>query len=53
MKWMPWYLSGLEFPLDPNLYYPPLEPPPPGAKWGDGRAPDGNWYMDIEDEKVQ
>ncbi|CAK9026183.1 unnamed protein product [Durusdinium trenchii] len=45
--------EGLEFPLDPNLYYPPLEPPPPGAKWGDGRAPDGNWYMDIEDEKVQ
>lgn len=69
---------GLQFPLDPNLYYPPLEPPEPGVKWGpclsfaarhnwrhwqllglsmlhlgDGRAPDGNWYMDIEDEKVQ
>ena len=27
-------LPGLKFPLDPNLYYPPLEPPPPGAKWG-------------------
>lgn len=27
-------VEGLEFPLDPNLYYPPLEPPPPGAKWG-------------------
>ncbi|CAE7251412.1 rpsI [Symbiodinium necroappetens] len=46
-------VEGLEFPLDPNLYYPPLEPPPPGAKWGDGRSPDGNWYMDVEDEKVQ
>lgn len=20
---------------------------------GDGRSPDGNWYMDVEDEKVQ
>ena len=28
------FRRGLEFPLDPNLYYPPLEPPPPGAKWG-------------------
>jgi len=46
-------VEGLKFPLDPNLYYPPLEPPPPGAKWGDGRSPDGNWYMNIEDEQVQ
>lgn len=46
-------VEGLQFPLDPNLYYPPLEPPEPGRKWGDGRAQDGNWYMDIEDEKVQ
>jgi len=46
-------VEGLSFPLDPNVYYPPLEPPPVGAKWGDGRSPDGNWYMDIEGEKVQ
>jgi len=46
-------VEGLEFPLDPSVYYPPLEPPPPGAKWGDGRSPDGNWYMDVDDEKVQ
>ncbi|CAE7515321.1 rpsI, partial [Symbiodinium pilosum] len=46
-------IEGLEFPLDPNLYYPPLEPPAPGAKWGDGRAPDGNWYMDVQGEEVQ
>eukprot|EP00434_Breviolum_minutum_P029876 symbB.v1.2.026418.t1/scaffold2634.1/size74369/3 len=46
-------VEGLKFPLEPNLYYPPLEPPPPGAKWGDGRSPDGNWYMNIEDEQVQ
>lgn len=46
-------VEGLQFPLDPNLYYTPLEPPEPGVKWGDGRAQDGNWYMDIEDEKVQ
>ena len=26
--------AGLQFPLDPNLYYPPLEPPEPGVKWG-------------------
>ena len=34
--------------MDPNLYYPPLEPPAPGAKWGcDLRAnPIGDW-MDL------
>ncbi|CAE8618212.1 unnamed protein product [Polarella glacialis] len=45
--------EGLTFPLDPELYYPPLEPPAPGAKWGDGRSPDGNWYMDIDGKQVQ
>lgn len=46
-------VEGLEFPLDPNLYYPPLEPPPPGGKWGDGRSPDGNWYLEIDGKQVQ
>lgn len=46
-------IEGLEFPLDPAVYYPPLEPPPPGAKWGDGRSPDGNWYMEIDGKQVQ
>jgi len=46
-------IEGLSFPLDPKKYYPPLEPPPPGAKWGDGRSPDGNWYMEVDGEKVQ
>jgi len=45
--------EGLQFPLDPKLYYPPLEPPPTGGKWGDGRSPDGNWYMDVEGKQVQ
>eukprot|EP00931_Biecheleriopsis_adriatica_P030031 TRINITY_DN1772_c0_g1_i1.p1 TRINITY_DN1772_c0_g1~~TRINITY_DN1772_c0_g1_i1.p1 ORF type:complete len:320 (+),score=91.44 TRINITY_DN1772_c0_g1_i1:86-1045(+) len=45
--------EGLEFPLDPEVYYPPLEPPPPGAKWGDGRSPDGNWYMKVGGKEVQ
>lgn len=46
-------IEGIKFPLDPDLYYPPLEPPKPGAKWGDGRAPDGNWYMNVDGEQVQ
>jgi len=47
-------VEGLSFPLDPKKYKAPFEPPPPGAKWGDGRAPDGNWYMENEDgQKVQ
>jgi len=46
-------LETLKFPLDPEMYYPPLEPPAPGAKWGDGRDHDGNWYMEIEGNKVQ
>jgi small subunit ribosomal protein S9 len=46
-------VEGLEFPLDPKLYYPPLEPPAPGAKWGDGRSPDGNWYAEVDGEQVQ
>ena len=46
-------VEGLEFPLDPKLYYPPLEPPAAGAKWGDGRSPDGNWYAEVDGEQVQ
>lgn len=46
-------IEGISFPLDPNVYYPPLEPPEAGAKWGDGRSPDGKWYLDIDGEKVQ
>jgi len=46
-------VEGLSFPLDPKIYAEPLEPPPPGAKWGDGRSPDGNWYMKVNGEKVQ
>lgn len=46
-------IDGLSFPLDPEKYYEPLEPPPPGAKWGDGRSPDGNWYMEVEGKKEQ
>ncbi|CAJ1382339.1 unnamed protein product [Effrenium voratum] len=45
--------SALQFPLDPSVYYPPLEPPKPGVKWGDGRAPDGNWYMEVDDQQIQ
>lgn len=45
-------VDGLNFPLDPALYYPPLEPPPPGAKWGDGRDTDGNWYLKEGDKLV-
>eukprot|EP00443_Scrippsiella_acuminata_P038102 CAMPEP_0115298452 /NCGR_PEP_ID=MMETSP0270-20121206/68267_1 /TAXON_ID=71861 /ORGANISM="Scrippsiella trochoidea, Strain CCMP3099" /LENGTH=359 /DNA_ID=CAMNT_0002716133 /DNA_START=37 /DNA_END=1117 /DNA_ORIENTATION=- len=43
-------VEGLSFPLDPRKYREPLEPPPPGAKWGDGRSPDGNWYMEVDGE---
>lgn len=46
-------VEGLEFPLDPKFFYPPLVPPLPGAKWGDGREPDGNWYMELDGQKVQ
>jgi len=47
-------VEGLQFPLDPEKYYPPLEPPAPGVKWGDGRAEDGNWYSeDADGKKVQ
>mmetsp|Transcript_61523 Transcript_61523/g.158738 ORF Transcript_61523/g.158738 Transcript_61523/m.158738 type:complete len:253 (+) Transcript_61523:1-759(+) len=46
-------VEGLEFPLDPALYSPPLEPPEPGVKWGDGRSPDGNWYAEVDGEQVQ
>eukprot|EP00930_Biecheleria_cincta_P073494 TRINITY_DN60785_c0_g1_i1.p1 TRINITY_DN60785_c0_g1~~TRINITY_DN60785_c0_g1_i1.p1 ORF type:complete len:363 (-),score=77.53 TRINITY_DN60785_c0_g1_i1:69-1157(-) len=46
-------IENLQFPLDPELYYPPLLPPPPGAKWGDGRSPDGNWYMEVDGKEVQ
>eukprot|EP00929_Paragymnodinium_shiwhaense_P005095 TRINITY_DN1065_c0_g1_i1.p1 TRINITY_DN1065_c0_g1~~TRINITY_DN1065_c0_g1_i1.p1 ORF type:complete len:371 (-),score=113.97 TRINITY_DN1065_c0_g1_i1:94-1206(-) len=51
-KQVPVY-EGVQFPLDPKMYYPPLEPPAPGAKWGDGRDADGNWYMDIDGQKTQ
>lgn len=40
--------EGVKFPLDPKLYKAPYEPPAPGVKWGDGRAPDGNWYTKGE-----
>jgi len=46
-------IENLQFPLDPEKYYPPLLPPAPGAKWGDGRSPDGNWYMEVEGKEVQ
>jgi len=48
-------VEGLQFPLDKDLYYPPLEPPAPGVKWGDGRSEDGNWYFENAKtgEKVQ
>jgi len=46
-------VSGISFPLDPKLYKGPLEPPPPGKKWGDGRSQDGNWYAEVEGEKLQ
>jgi len=46
-------IEGLQFPLDPEKYYPPLVPPAPGAKWGDGRSPDGNWYMEVDGKEVQ
>jgi len=47
-------VEGLQFPLDPAKYYPPLEPPAPGVKWGDGREEDGNWYSeDADGQKVQ
>lgn len=43
-------VEGLEFPLDNTLYKSPLVPPNPGAKWGDGRSEDGNWYMEVEED---
>eukprot|EP00933_Yihiella_yeosuensis_P039523 TRINITY_DN33586_c0_g1_i2.p1 TRINITY_DN33586_c0_g1~~TRINITY_DN33586_c0_g1_i2.p1 ORF type:complete len:335 (-),score=79.00 TRINITY_DN33586_c0_g1_i2:81-1085(-) len=46
-------VEGLQFPLDPKKYYPPLQPPPPGAKWGDGRSPDGNWYDKVDGKVLQ
>lgn len=46
-------VEGIQFPLDPNLYKEPLVPPPAGKRWGDGRAGDGNWYMEIDGEQVQ
>jgi len=46
-------VEDLQFPLDPTLYREPREPPAPGVKWGDGRDTDGNWYMDVDGQKVQ
>jgi len=46
-------VEGIQFPLDPTLYQEPLVPPEPGKKWGDGREPDGNWYMEVDGNKVQ
>jgi small subunit ribosomal protein S9 len=47
--------EGVSFPLDPKIWDEKkgLEPPKPGAKWGDGRDPeDGNWYMNVEEDGV-
>lgn len=46
-------VEGLTFPLDPLKYKGPLEPPPPGKKWGDGRSADGNWYMEVDGVKTE
>jgi small subunit ribosomal protein S9 len=44
-----------KFPLDPTIYDESygLEPPAVGVQWGDGRSPDGNWYMKIDGKKEQ
>lgn len=46
-------VEGITFPLDPEKYKAPYEPPPPGKKWGDGRSNDGNWYMNVDGVKTQ